>query len=232
MRTFIYILVIINLVSCINESSSQLNCPNSEEQVRYQVIFKTTWNASSFPTNFPSGRHFSGLIGATHNEQVIFGEPGILASSGIERMAELGVKDSLMSEMQRAITSGKANMILSGDGISSSTDEVSLEFEICKSHSKVTLVSMLAPSPDWFVGVHNLELFDGESWEEDLIVELLVYDAGTDNGLRYTSPNDDTVPKESIKLLSSLAGDTDFQNGVHRNDSTRVVGTFNFNLLK
>lgn len=197
----------------------------------YQVIFKTIWNETNFPTNYPSGRHFSGLIGATHNSQVRFWEVGQLATPGIEAMAERGSKDALMNEIQTAANEGKAESTLSGDGISSSTDEVSLGFSISENYPLVTLVSMVAPSPDWFVGVHDFNLYEGGIWVDEITVNLFVYDAGTDNGSRFTSPDSEPLSHGVITLLSSNLGDTDFLNGVHRVNGT-YIGTFTFKRIQ
>lgn len=44
----------------------------------------------------------------------------------------------------------------------------------------------LGPSPDWVVGVSGLDLcLPNCTWLESKIVDLLPYDAGTDNGITY-----------------------------------------------
>ena len=40
---------------------------------RYRVTFQATWSAETHPTNFPANPHFSGLVGATHNENTASG---------------------------------------------------------------------------------------------------------------------------------------------------------------
>ena len=57
---------------------------------------------------------------------------------------------------------------------------------------------MIAPSPDWFVGVTGLPLYEDGSWVEELVVELYPYDAGTDSGSTYESPNKPTGEDERI----------------------------------
>jgi len=200
------------------------------DSATYAVTFTTDWESDLFSTNFPAGRHFSGLIGVTHNEQAIFWEPGQLAGSGIENMAETGSKQPLQTEMEEAIGNGSAEFLLSGGGISSSNDQVDLEFSISQDYPLVTLVSMVAPSPDWFVGVRDLSLFLNGGWVESVSVDLVVYDAGTDTGSTFTAANADTVPQGIIALLSSQIGDTDFLDGVHR-DNGSYIGTFTFSRL-
>ena len=193
------------------------------EDARYRVTFASTWTAATHPTNFPSSPHFSGLVGATHNEEIHIWELGALASDGIEWMAETGDKAPLLAEVAALIAAGTADARLSGSNLSTSPASVTLDFDVVPSHPHVTLVSMLAPSPDWFVGVSGLSLLDEDgAWKESETVMLLLYDAGTDDGAIFISGNADSDPAQQISRLSSEPGDTDFRNG------EPAVGTFVF----
>ena len=192
-------------------------------EARYRVTFSATWSAETHPTNFPSNPHFSGLVGATHLGDVRLWQRGEIASDGIELMAETGGKSELLHEIEHLIEDGEAYGELSGNGLSTSPSMVSLDFGAVSSHPYVTLVSMLAPSPDWFVGVSALPLMENGAWLERVEVDLRLYDAGTDDGTLYTAANADTDPAEPItRLTESEAGFT---------DGEPVVGTFVFELL-
>uniref|UniRef100_A0A8C4XD27 Spondin domain-containing protein n=1 Tax=Erpetoichthys calabaricus TaxID=27687 RepID=A0A8C4XD27_ERPCA len=52
----------------------------------------------------------------------------------------------------------------------------------------------LIPSPDWFTGVDSLDLCDGGHWKPRVTLELRPYDAGTDSGFTFSSPNFPTLP--------------------------------------
>ena len=198
----------------------------ADGEARYRVTFAATWSAGTHPTNFPAGPHFSGLVGATHDESTRIWQRGKLASDGIELMAETGGKSRLLAEIDALIAAGTAHGELSGGGLSTSPSSVSLEFDVVSSHPYVTLVSMLAPSPDWFVGVSGLSLLaeDG-TWKDREEVSLLLYDAGTDDGETFTAGNADSDPAQPISLLTSETGDTDFKDGAP------AVGTFLFEKL-
>ena len=130
-------------------------------QATYTVTFTSTWSAATHPVDFPTNPHFSGLVGATHNNTVSFWNTGGLASAGIESMAETGSKTLLINEMS---ASADVEYILSGNSIPTSPGEVTLTFDISSDFPLVTLVSMLAPSPDWFVGTSGFNLYDGNAW--------------------------------------------------------------------
>lgn len=170
----------------------------------YRVTFISTWSASTHPANFPSNPHFSGLIGATHNASASFWQEGGLASPGIKSMAETGSKGLLQGEIESAIQAGTVNTLLSQGGLSTSPGSRTFTFHMSAEFPLVTLVSMLAPSPDWFVGVTSLSLYEDQQWVSEKVIDLFVYDAGTDSGTNYTSPNQATNPAHPISKIQGI----------------------------
>lgn len=160
---------------------------------RYRVTFEATWTEATHPTDFPSNPHFSPLIGGTHNAGVVFWEPGGIATWGIERMAEAGRFVELQAEIEAAMVLGDAETVIQQAGTPSPGVRTK-EFTTHESHPLVTVVTMVAPSPDWFVGVHSVTLLVGGQWVEEVSFELMPYDAGTDAGVTFTSPNEDITP--------------------------------------
>ncbi|MCA9424205.1 MAG: spondin domain-containing protein [Candidatus Omnitrophica bacterium] len=186
----------------------------------YEVTFDGTWSEATHPTDFPMGGRFTGLIGGTHNPNVTFWEENGLASPGIEAMAETGSKSFLAQEINVAIQGGRAGSVISGGAISPTPDTVSVSFVVSREFPLVTLVSQIAPSPDWFVGVTGVSLLEEGIWKENLVLPLLPYDAGTDSGGNYASPDEDTLPQEPIQRIEGgpfLIGET-----------VPPVGTFSF----
>jgi spondin N len=171
---------------------------------RYVVTFETSWSRTTHPTDFPSNPHFSPLIGVTHAAGARFWSPGATASDGIEAMAERGATSPLDQEMQAAIAGGAAFGLIRGAGIGRSPGSTSVEFEIRRDHPLVTLVSMVAPTPDWFTGVHDLSLIENGDWVGQKLVVLYPYDAGTDSGVTYESADEDTQPRRPIRQIDGF----------------------------
>ncbi len=169
----------------------------------YRVTFDATWSAATHPVDIPRNPHFSALIGGTHSDRVVFWEPGETATPGIEAMAELGATSPLDAEIRAAIAAGTAERLIEGEGIPRSPGRVSVDFEIGRDHPLVTLVSMVAPSPDWFVGVHGMSLVENGDWVEEKTVRLAPYDAGTDSGATFRSADSDTVPRQPIREIQN-----------------------------
>ena len=139
-----------------------------------------------------------------------------MAAQGIQNVAELGSKSAFTKEVNTAISSGTAAGVLSTGGISGTQTEVSLTATLTPTHPLLTLVSMVAPSPDWFVGVTSQVLYQNGVWVDKLTVPLEVYDTGTDSGVSFASADLATRPAGWVLPLTSAVGDTDFSDGVHR----------------
>lgn len=195
-----------------------LGCP--ADSAVYTLTFASTWSSSTHPVGFPEFAHYSGLIGATHDETVTVWENDELASPGIQNMAETGSKNPLQSELATEMAAGSVGRIISGGGIARSPGQVQVTFTATNSFPLVSVVSMIAPSPDWFVGVHGLSLCDEGAWADSIVVDLYAYDAGTDSGVDYGSPNEATIPHVPIYPLT----ETPFKVG----NDVPSLGTFTF----
>lgn len=175
--------------------------PAAPETAEYEVTFESTWSATSHPQNFPPNAHWSPLIGGTHNSNVTFWEAGGTATRGIEDLAELGNVVALRNEVNAAITAQTAFNVLNRPGSIPSAGAVALTFTINRNFPLITLVTMIAPSPDWFTGVHGLSLLENGQWRTRTEIILDLYDAGTDSGANYVSLDIDTQPREKIRQI-------------------------------
>ena len=197
----------------INAAAGQVE-PASDTAL-YSVTFNATWSATTHPTDFPPGAHFSPLIGAVHNDSVTFWASGETASPGMEQMAETGGTGLLAGEI-RAEMPDNALSVVNGQGIGSPASTTIREVLVTLDHPLVTLVTMIAPSPDWFVGVSGQSLRgDFGQWIGELTVVLYPYDAGTDDGASYRSPNADSSPRQAIRSLKGVSPFSDEPIGAY-----------------
>lgn len=75
--------------------------------------------------------------------------------------------------------------------------------------TQLSVMVKLIPSPDWFVGVDSLNLCEAGQWKEEVTLDLHPFDAGTDSGFTFSSPNYPTIPPENITMVrESLSWDT------------------------
>lgn len=222
MNKLTYALFILVFISCVDKEDEQ----PMEGEVQYEVTFTSLWTKDAHPTNYPGRPHFSGLIGATHKKEITFWEVGDSPTPGIESMAETGSKSLLSDEIESQIDSKNADQVISGSG-HDAPNSVSVTFIANSTYPYLTLVSMVAPSPDWFVGLSGFQLMDAEgAWITDSKIDLKVYDAGGDTGTTFEADNVDQNPKGKIQLLTSNQGDTDFRNGLP------IIGTYTIKQVK
>jgi hypothetical protein len=198
--------------------------PTAAPTARYAVTFDSTWGRETHPTDFPADAHYSRLIGAAHSSRVSFWTEGASASVGIEAMAERGAVSPLDQEIEAGIAAGTASTLIRGLALDTSPGATSVEFDVVREHPLVTLVTMVAPSPDWFVGVHDLSLLEGGDWAAQKTVTLHALDAGTDSGRTYASPDRDTQPRQPIRRLEGYP--------VADGGSVAPFGTFTFRRLR
>ena len=81
---------------------------------------------------------------------------------------------------------------------------VTLAFDVDEGLPFLTLVSMIAPSPDWFVGVDGIALRQGGCWTPRIETDLVGYDAGTDSGTTFTARDADVTPHQPIGSIDDL----------------------------
>ncbi len=179
------------------------------QSATYRVTFEGKFTASALASgvSVPSGEHFTTLIGAVHNGGATFWSSGAMASAGVEAVAELGNTATFESEI-------KANMnavaVIEKSLPSGGTPTATVDFTVTTAHPRVTLLTMIAPSPDWFVGVSGLSLLDAQGdWLASHSADLFPYDAGTEEGTEFSLSNAATSPQGTI---TSIQGTGKFSN--------------------
>ena len=195
--------------------SMWLDPPESDPPVEvhseatYSLTFRGLWTTAVTSGGLPGGAHFTRLIGGVHNSGVTFLRDGGRATAGVEFMAELGGTSTLASEVRAAGADALA-VLLGGGSIgptgSSTIDSVTLATD----HPRVTLLAMIAPSPDWFVGVSGLSLLDEQGeWMASRTINLYPWDAGTEDGAEFSLSNPATRPQG---VITSIRGRGKFSN--------------------
>ncbi|MFT5245117.1 MAG: hypothetical protein ACI8QQ_003065 [Psychroserpens sp.] len=186
-------------------------CLFAQSRASYTVSFASVWNTeTNDPVNgnstmaLPVNAHWSDLVGATHNSSSRLLEMGSLASLGVKNVAEIGSNGQIMSEVEALINAGNADQFLQAgfDDFAARTTATITNIEVSEDFSLLSLVSMIAPSPDWIIAVDGIDLRDDTTWVDEIIIPLFPYDAGTDSGMFYTSANQATTPNfEPIAVL-------------------------------
>ena len=121
-----------------------------------------------------------------------------------------GSTTALENEINAQITAKKAwKLILpGGPQLGPQVMKTRIDVEVTANFSKVSIITMLAPSPDWFIGIDSLDLCDNGKWRESVNVTMLPpWDAGTEDGNQFATGNAASNPKVSIfQITNTMAG--------------------------
>ena len=169
------------------------------ESAEYSVLFDALWDIDVH-TTIPNGAHFSPFVAWTHTQDNVVFEVGGVASEGMKLMAETGGTDLLKQELDALKAQGSVGEYVIGELIYSPA-QLERELRITQDHRYVSVVSMIAPSPDWFVAVQGINAFQDRQWTDYSDIPLNVYDAGTDSGEEFNAENQATDPRGTIHLL-------------------------------
>lgn len=199
------------LIVCLLVFSSNVFAAGhtADETAKYTVTFVPTWNPTTHPLEYPITHAKHGLlvppIGATHGPEYALFAAGKKPTPGLERLSEMGKHDPLDAEIKQAIADGKAGSLIELTEGSEGPVHVPLShsFDVQKQYPRVSIVGMIAPSPDWFYGVGNVGLLQEGKWVSAVTVEARVWDSGGDAGTTYMAEDVDLTPKQPTQLVDT-----------------------------
>ncbi|KAI8039991.1 hypothetical protein M5D96_007416 [Drosophila gunungcola] len=166
------------------------------------------WSNETHPKDYPFAiwlTHFSDVIGASHEANFSFWGENHIATAGFRSLAEWGSPTALEGELRA--NGPKLRTLIKAAGLwyPNVNQNTSAKFRVDRKHPKVSLVSMFGPSPDWVVGISGLDLCTEDcSWKESMTFDLYPWDAGTDSGISYMSPNSETQPPERMYRITTM----------------------------
>lgn len=194
-KLIIVVLTLLGLSACKKDKLDLFS-------VVYEVEFVSPWSAATHPTDFPSNPHFSPFVAVSHLSSSRLFIEGLNASEGVKNVAETGSTAKIMEELDFFVNTGEGVDVIEGNSFDSPGNSDVFQLGFREGYSSVTAISMIAPSPDWFVSATTslLDQTDG-LWYDEVIAYSIAYDSGTDSGTSFTSPNNPTNPVESISYL-------------------------------
>lgn len=196
---------IIWLLGCILIlNSCKKNDKLNQFSVVYDVEFIATWSASTHPTDFPVNAHFSPLVVVSHLASEALFIPGLNASEAVQELAETGKTDKMNKTIEKWLNTSVAIDQAEGSSFDSPGNSGKLQIGVREGYQTVTTITMIAPSPDWFVSATTslLDPTDG-LWYDEVISHAIAYDAGTDSGFSFTSADEVSNPAQAVSYLNT-----------------------------
>lgn len=172
--------------------------------VQYRLTLATAWTATRFPKHYPKWRppaQWSQLFGVSHNASLHLWRVGRAAGEGVRQFAEQGRVGRLSGQLPQGF--GGVFDVFHGPAIAKGSGASTTTFFADGRHSRVSAMSRLVPSPDWFAGVDSLELCEAGRWRDLALADAQLLDAGTDRGLTFTAPRWSAQPADNVTIITS-----------------------------
>lgn len=172
-------------------------------------------------TNLTRGQRFTPLLVATHTGGVRIFAPGTAASPELRTVAEEGDIMPLMAAL-RALPMDVGDLAAS-DGLLTPAVTTHLEVRGGGPFMRLSLVAMLIPTNDAFVGIGSVALPLGF---EPLVVDAVAYDAGTERNDELCA----SIPGPDFAECGGPGGGARVGNGegaITVHNGMHGVGTFN-----
>lgn len=171
------------------------------DPVEYTIVFRNNWTRANHPFEYPeagavSGPHFSGIVGASHHASFALFREGSLPTPGLERLSEEGKPSPLDDEIRAALPTGAVGSLIGSGPLRDLRDSIVATVTVDAAHPLVSLVAMIAPSPDWFAGIAGVNLMENGAWVASRTLQLYAYDSGGDDGTTYKAADRDNNPKK------------------------------------
>jgi hypothetical protein len=98
-----------------------------------------------------------------------------------------------------------------------------MDIAVSMDYPMISAITKIAPSPDWFSGFYNFDARNAatRTWLKSFTITTYPWDAGTEQGSRYSPDNSAQSPKAPIKQLTV---DTVPSTGVFLNTTTMMMG--------
>lgn len=185
-----------------SEDTEPIDVVSETGQEKYAVTFMGNWTKDNHGV-YPSDAHFTTLVGMMHSKDTELFSSGNKATKGLENVAEMGQISDFQIEIREEFVDKDKGELLTIYIPTGGTAVKSFDLSVNKQTPLISLVSMLAPTPDWFISFKGSALNeDGTAWKDEFTIDAIVYDAGTEEGEELKLNNAATEPQENISRLN------------------------------
>jgi hypothetical protein len=185
------LVICISIFSCSKSDDSGDNGGGGgglEPQATYRITFVTNFTETTHPTDYPDNASFGRVFLAAHSPGTSIFTLGGVASDGLKKYAEDGDLADLVAEHSGGEDNNTMTIITGSSNVSTSTT-ITYDINVTPTTTRISFVSKITPSPDWFVGVSSIDLVNGNELIESASFRLYPLDAGSDSGTSYESPD-------------------------------------------
>jgi len=185
------LVICISIFSCSKSDDSGDNGGGGgglEPQATYRITVVTNFTETTHPTDYPDNASFGRVFLAAHSPGTSIFTLGGVASDGLKKYAEDGDLADLVAEHSGGEDNNTMTIITGSSNVGTSTT-ITYDINVTPTTTRISFVSKITPSPDWFVGVSSIDLVNGNELIESASFRLYPLDAGSDSGTTYESPD-------------------------------------------
>lgn len=187
--------------------------PGCTGHAMYDVTFYNNLTPRRFGSKIPQeGLVYSPLAAVSHSNRISLFTVRGFANSPVATLAKTGVNaDYIKLATKIRKFTGKVYSVVDAGAPTMPGRSTTLRVSVDCKRPSVTVIGMIAPSPDWIVQINNLILFDTTSGEfvDRVSGRLIAYDTGVDSGNQFTPPLDLSldIPTRPQKNIAPLVED-------------------------
>ncbi len=194
------------------------------DNMTYKVTLKVNWPetpASIYPEGADGStidQHVTPMALISHASTVNLWQTGQSASEQVAEVAVSGKTDKIETLFKSLLDANTATDDCFLSKLNDRDDDDSCNIEFTPTNSFLSGIAMLAPSPDWFIGVSALDMCDTTTnkWKTTGTVKLYGYDAGVRTGTTWalsTTTNTEVI-RRGIDLEISEANTIPVEAGL------------------
>ncbi len=193
--SFIVLCFILLSSSCVKEQP--------DYPVEYTINVQNIWGVDTHPTDYPANPRIDPFLAVSHRATTNLFDLSFPASEGIKTMAESGVMVKLEEEVDIQRGGDLALDRSLGDRlVFFETSGVYLGFN--DTHTYLTLIARISPSPDWFVSAYKVNLKPNGEWVDTMTIYPDAYDAGSDLAQTFTGEPIPANPRLPVSLITTV----------------------------
>ena len=135
-----------------------------------------------------------------------------------------GATATLKNEINAQLAAKKVWQLILPGGTGAEGVITEIHVQVTSNFSKVSFITMLAPSPDWYIGIDSFDLCDNGKWRESWNDTMSPpYDAGTEEGEGFSTSNPASNPHVDIFRITN-----DMQGAFKNTEPIKSLGEFLF----
>ena len=152
----------------------------------YEITITRSWSDATHPLDWPGvTAHFTGGIGATHDAAYTMFRAGGIATPGLEMLSQKGMPTPFDQELAAAKARGAVGTVFQYGAIWTVGGTASVQVQATDAFTVLSFANMVAPSPDWFTGVTDVQLKRDGKWIDSETLTLYAWDSGTNDARTY-----------------------------------------------